>query len=255
MSIRVGGSINRMNEQQFLRTMIETVKYGDYKNQDDLLTLLRNSEIDFDKTSIYAFKPQHFKEFIELRVPIPMMKSAKYLDDELDSLADSVYRSPGNYEYAGLVIKPKPVELENTPPQVKHDVVFNEIKDEIIQGIRGAKYTIWVAVAWFTDSEIYDELLLKKKEGVNVRIITSDEKSNQSLMKSFDDNFELVKIPKTGFNRLHNKFCIIDLEYVMHGSYNWSYNARNNDETWSTALDRDFVKDFADEFMRLFNKK
>lgn len=33
--------------------------------------------------------------------------------------------------------------------------------------------------------------------------------------------------------------------------YNWSKNARGNDETLATAIDRDFVRKFADEFMRL----
>ena len=38
----------------------------------------------------------------------------------------------------------------------------------------------------------------------------------------------------------------------MHGSYNWSKNARDNDETLATTLDRDFVRTFADEFMKLY---
>lgn len=41
---------------------------------------------------------------------------------------------------------------------------------------------------------------------------------------------------------MHDKFCIIDFEYVMHGSYNWTKTANFNDETLATALDRDFVK-------------
>ena len=52
---------------------------------------------------------------------------------------------------------------------------------------------------------------------------------------------------------MHDKFCIIDLEYVMHGSYNWSKNAMSNNETLATALNKDFVKKFADEFMFLYN--
>ena len=40
----------------------------------------------------------------------------------------------------------------------------------------------------------------------------------------------------------------------MHGSYNWSKNAQNNDETLTTALDKDFVKKFADEFISLYNE-
>lgn len=120
-----------------------------------------------------------------------------------------------------------------------------------------AKYTIWVAVAWFTDEDIYKELLIKKRLGVNVRIITSDEPSNSKIMDQLESSFDEKKIPKSGWSgskRLHDKFCIIDLEYVMHGSYNWSKNATNNDETLATALDKDFVKKFADEFLRLYTK-
>ena len=40
----------------------------------------------------------------------------------------------------------------------------------------------------------------------------------------------------------------------MHGSYNWTKTANNNDETVATALDRDFVKKFADKFVRLYNQ-
>lgn len=90
---------------------------------------------------------------------------------------------------------------------------------------------------------------------MSIRIITSNEESNQCLMKELETNFEVIKVPLKGVylsNRLHDKFCIIDFEFVMHGSYNWSKAARYNDETLATALDRDFVKKFADEFMRLY---
>lgn len=51
---------------------------------------------------------------------------------------------------------------------------------------------------------------------------------------------------------IHNKFCIVDLEYVMHESYNWITTADYNEETLATALDKEFVKKFADEFMRMW---
>lgn len=245
-----------MNEQRFLRTMIETVKHDDEcDKKDELLAILRNSIITYDRTSTYGGKPNYYREYVCLRVPIPMMKTAKELKGVLEKLASEVYMEPTDtyqkFEFWGLRIKPKPVELDNDS-HVEHNVVFDDIKEEIIQGIRGARYTIWVAVAWFTDREIFQELLLRKRAGVNVRIITSDEKTNRYLIPDLERNFEVVKVQPKGFNRLHDKFCIIDLEYVMHGSYNWSNNAPNNDETWATALDRDFVKKFADEFIRLF---
>ncbi|MEO4055096.1 phospholipase D-like domain-containing protein [Solibacillus sp. CAU 1738] len=99
---------------------------------------------------------------------------------------------------------------------------------------------------------------MRKQEGVHIRIITSDEESNNYLLEKLESNFEVTKVPLQGYylsNRLHDKFCIIDFEFVMHGSYNWSKNARNNKETWATAIDRSFVKKFADEFMQLYNER
>ncbi|MFB6430532.1 phospholipase D-like domain-containing protein [Bacillus thuringiensis] len=243
-----------MNEQQFLKTMIETVKYDEYDNKDELLGILRNSIITYDQTSSFTRKTWQCWEYIDLRVPVPMLKVARGLKSQLEKLASEVYIETSEYDFAGLNIKPKPVELENEE-NIEHDVVFDEIKETIIQGIRNAKYTIWIAVAWFTDKEIFEELILRKREGVNIRIITSNEESNRYLVEKLESNFEVVKVPMKGncfSNRLHDKFCIIDLEFVMHGSYNWSKNARGNDETLATALDRDFVRKFADEFIRLY---
>ena len=245
-----------MNEQQFLKTMIETIKYDEFQNKDELLTVLRNSIITFDKTSAFTHKSWQYWENIDLRVPIPLLKSARILKNQLEKLARDIYIESESYDFYELHIKPKLVELESDNYK-EHDVVFDEIKDTIKQGIRNAKYVIWVAVAWFTDKEIFDELVLKKAEGVNIRIVTSDEQSNQYLISELTETFDTVKVPLSGTylsNRLHDKFCIIDLEYVMHGSYNWSKNARNNDETLETALDRDLVKTFSDEFLRLYTK-
>ncbi|MEK4143993.1 phospholipase D-like domain-containing protein [Paenibacillus sp. FSL L8-0333] len=243
-----------MEEHIFLKTMIEMVKYDDlYKsNRDKLLGILRHSMIAYRKTSDYTRVPNQRKEYIDLRVPVPLLKTANELKAEFDKLAGIVYIDTEEYSLWGLFIKPKPVELADEEPIKEHDAIFDEIKDTIIQGIRNAKYTIWAAVAWFTDKEIFDELLLRKNAGVQIRIITSDEESNRFLITKLVTNFETIKVPLTGKNRLHDKFCIIDFEFVMHGSYNWSKNARENDETLATALDRDFVRKFADEFMRLY---
>lgn len=247
-----------MDERVFLKTMIETVKHDNYAKKDELLGILRNSKITYDRTSVYGSKSGYFREYVCIRVPVPMLTIARELFEFLEQLVSEVYIEPNDtqqdYEFWGLRIKPKPVELEKDEV-IEHDVVFDEIKEEIVQGIRNAKYIVWVAVAWFTDREIFKELLLRKKAGVHVRIITSNEETNRYLLNDLEENFEVVSLPLKGFNRFHDKFCIIDLEFVMHGSYNWSKNARNNDETLATALDRDFVRKFADEYIRIFNEK
>ncbi len=98
---------------------------------------------------------------------------------------------------------------------IEHDVIFSEIQDTIVQGIRDAKFLIWAAVAWFSNEAIYRELLAKKKQGLNIRLIISDEDANQKLMKQMQNVFDVVIIPRHGwneYNRMHDKFCIIDLE-------------------------------------------
>lgn len=245
-----------MDEQVFLNTMIETVKYDDYNHKDELLGILRNSIIKYKPTGSWSKEPGKSLEHIVLRVPIPMLKETKKLEKVFEKLVSDVYEENTYYAFGDLMIKPKSVELDSEEYK-EHNVIFDEIKETIIQGIRNAKYTIWIAVAWFTDDDIFKELILRKKAGVNIRIITSNEDSNKYLIEQIEKNFEVVKVPLKGnylSNRLHDKFCIIDFEFVMHGSYNWSKNARNNDETLATALDRDFVRKFADEFMRLYNE-
>lgn len=53
---------------------------------------------------------------------------------------------------------------------------------------------------------------------------------------------------------MHDKFCIVDLDYIMHGSYNWTKAANYNGETLVTTVDRNLVKKFADEFLKIYNE-
>ena len=68
------------------------------------------------------------------------------------------------------------------------------------------------------------------------------------ISKLKENEFDVVVIPRwgnRGYNRMHDKFCIIDMDYVMHGSYNWTPTANKNVETLATALDHELVTKFA----------
>lgn len=254
ITVSIGGI--EMNEEEFLTMLIDTVKYDPNfsENTDKLLTILTRSEIKFDPTRVYGNLPGRFKENVQLRVHIPLLGEAREQEEELDKLAAHVYEPNTEYEYDQLLIRPRKIDLKNREVK-EHKAIFDRIREEVIQGIRGGNYMIWAAVAWFSDEEIYQELLLRKEAGVHIRIIVSDEKTNQNLLQKMSNEFEVKVSPlrgPKGWNRLHDKFCITDLEYVMHGSYNWTPNARNNDETLVTAADRDLVKQFADEFQKLW---
>ncbi|MCM4171851.1 hypothetical protein DHD32_10190 [Arenibacter sp. TNZ] len=115
---------------------------------------------------------------------------------------------------------------------------FENIHLQIINHIENAQSDIKICVAWFTDYEIYSKLVDKLKEGLNIEVIVANHKFNK---KSRVDFIELLKYNgKVGYignlddssrdSLMHNKFCIIDNNIVITGSYNWSFKARTNDE-------------------------
>jgi phosphatidylserine/phosphatidylglycerophosphate/cardiolipin synthase-like enzyme len=115
---------------------------------------------------------------------------------------------------------------------------FENIHLQIIHHIEKAQSDVKICVAWFTDFEIYSMLVEKQKSGVNIEVIVANHKFNIASKVDFK---ELLKHNgKVGYignindgskdSFMHNKFCIIDNNIVITGSYNWSFKARRNDE-------------------------
>ena len=98
-------------------------------------------------------------------------------------------------------------------------------------------------------------LVEKKKEGLNIRIIISKDEINKNKYDKYKDVLKIYEYPKFGCyneNLMHNKFCIIDLKKVLHGSYNWSQKANYNRETVEIVEDRKHAEDFAEQFKKLY---
>ena len=135
---------------------------------------------------------------------------------------------------------------------LKLEAKFENIQQRIIEEIDKAEFLIWIAVAWFTDKKIARTLYKKKKQGVDIKIIVIDDKINNNAGKDFYQYFEVNKIsPNKYENIMHNKFCMIDLKKVIHGSYNWSVKAQYNKETISIIENRTQAEKFAREFIKI----
>ena len=50
---------------------------------------------------------------------------------------------------------------------------------------------------------------------------------------------------------MHEKFCVIDLQTVIHGTFNWTKAASYNKEHINIDCNRETAESFADEFMKL----
>src|SRR5438552_9888896 len=97
----------------------------------------------------------------------------------------------------------------------KVDAHFEDIQSHIKICLQNAKKSIKIAVAYFTDKDIFNLLCSRAIDDVEVELLISDEDVN---FKSGDVNFDnLIKCGGKLFISvneqkiiLHNKFCIID---------------------------------------------
>lgn len=135
---------------------------------------------------------------------------------------------------------------------------FQEIKEQIIESIRNAKFTIWVAVAWFTDKDMGNELRKKHQQGINVRVVVNDDKTTQEHGLKFDtrgiDYRKVAPDSPWGKKLMHNKFCVLDLCKVIHGSYNWTSNAKFNNESITVTESRELAEEFSAQFIELYRQ-
>jgi phosphatidylserine/phosphatidylglycerophosphate/cardiolipin synthase-like enzyme len=142
---------------------------------------------------------------------------------------------------------------EDLPDEIEVEIHFEEIQQQIIDQLKLAKFSIWIAVAWFTDKVLFELLKAKKAEGVNVQIIVIDDDINRNYGLNYESEFETYRVKPSGKyqNIMHHKFCVIDLKMVIHGSYNWTNKARWNKETISIDVSRELAEKFASTFVDL----
>ena len=119
------------------------------------------------------------------------------------------------------------------------EVYFEGQRDIISRHIRAARSFILVAMAWFTDKTLFELLLKKAQEGVQVLVLIHDDEINSTsdipYTKLNGKSSELLLIADSR-KIMHHKFCVIDCNTVLHGSYNWTYQAMKNHENLSVTV-------------------
>lgn len=143
----------------------------------------------------------------------------------------------------GIVIKTKPIVNE---------AHFQDIQNKILAALDGAQVSIRVIMAWFTNEVLFDKLLEKHNQGVDVEISIYDDGVNKK------HGVDITKLPHKRIKRgkrgglMHDKFCVIDNQIVLTGSYNWTDNAEfRNDENITVEHDQTQATKFSVEYRRL----
>lgn len=136
-------------------------------------------------------------------------------------------------------------------------VTFDNIQSRILGELDKAKFMVYIAVAWFTNDVLYQKLIELKKRGVNVQVIIVDDDINRKYGCNIEAEFESKRIPLLGYfgnNKMHNKFCVIDLKTAISGSYNWTQAAEYNNENIVTIKSKRLSEEFASKFMEIKTK-
>ncbi len=242
-----------MTEENMYDGLIRTIRHSDYEEKDELLLLLQHSYLTFEKTSKFARRSWQFYENLEIRVPPEYKKDLEKHYEVLKTWCYELYEESDDYDIWDVTIK---VGIRRDVDYTDQDIMFEDLQSKIIQEIKAAKFIIWAAVAWFTDEVIFKELVKKRTQGIDIKIVILDDKTNKNAGLPFEEYFEVYRIEPEGYfeNIMHHKFCVIDLKTTIHGSYNWTKKAQYNRETLEISSGREVAEKFSEEFIRLRKK-
>jgi hypothetical protein len=129
---------------------------------------------------------------------------------------------------------------------------FLDIENRILHVLDEARVSIVLVMAWFTNENLRNKLLEKLEEGLDIRIALYDDGINNrhgvDLMPF--NPVRLRRALRGGI--MHDKFCVVDNQIVITGSYNWTSNAEfRNDENITIERDPEQATRFSVEFRRL----
>ena len=138
------------------------------------------------------------------------------------------------------------------------EAVFESIADHISIELEQAESSIYIAVAWLTNRKLFNILLEKAQQGITVQLMLSNDHINE---QSYVDYSQLDILNSAAYligdgkkDLMHNKFCVIDSNTVINGSYNWSYKAEKNHENiLITKGDIVLAEQFIEQFKKICN--
>jgi phosphatidylserine/phosphatidylglycerophosphate/cardiolipin synthase-like enzyme len=151
--------------------------------------------------------------------------------------------------------------LFSFPISAKNRVYFSLYDDPesvIIEHLAKAEESIYIAMYYFTDSQLAREVVKAKNRGVELKIYLDSSQINAQYSKSrfiINEGLENIRISSNS-NLMHNKFAIIDKTIVLTGSYNWTASAsERNDENLLVIDDEEIVTRYMNYFNTLWTEK
>lgn len=104
---------------------------------------------------------------------------------------------------------------------------FTHIHETIIVELQKARQSVYVAVAWFTDRALFQTLCERAEAGVTVELMITNDAINFregglpfDMLRQAGGRVYAIGTDKESETLMHNKFCVIDGQTVITGSFN-----------------------------------
>ena len=150
--------------------------------------------------------------------------------------------------------------LESPPGQGQPSRAYfspgTDCLNRVTERLGSATRTVDICVFTITDNRISRVIDAAHQRGVQVRIITDNDKANDlgSDIAQLGETGIAVKVDRTPYH-MHHKFAIIDGVYLLNGSYNWTRSAADqNEENLVETSETILVAQFQDQFNELWAK-
>ena len=229
-------------------------KYGGYREVYDDEGLPSIGKKNGQRPSRKEFTIHHMRELngkIELRTILETVinesPNPKDCSDEISKIiindGYSLSEENGIYNIVG--------GIKNNDNVIINDPKFNKIQNDILTALNNAKVFVFVAVAWITNNTLISKLQELHNSGVDVKILLTEDYTNHRYFPN--TNMQVFEKKGKGGGKMHHKFCVIDNQVVLHGSYNWSANAemKNDEDITVTSGDLEMATKYSVRFREL----
>jgi phosphatidylserine/phosphatidylglycerophosphate/cardiolipin synthase-like enzyme len=146
----------------------------------------------------------------------------------------------------------------SSPAETLSNVVFSPGEDclnALLGLIQGAHKSLQICVFTISENKLREALLDAHNRGVEVRIITDNDKTEDkgSDVDWLEHKGVPVRVDRTR-HHMHHKFVIADSKQIANGSFNWTKSASlYNHENILLLNDETVIREFSKEFERLWN--
>ncbi len=161
-------------------------------------------------------------------------------------------------DVVGILVSAERPSLGNSrlPVAEAHFSPGDKCRNRIRDLLREAQETVDICVFTITDNSISDSIIDTHARGVNVRVISDNDKAQ-------DKGSDLQRLKRMGVgvafdhtaDHMHNKFAVFDGRILVSGSYNWTRSAADrNEENIIVTDDQRLVERFAGKFESLWRE-